>query len=298
MTIQEKILKKKEEMNAVILSHNYQIPEIQDIADFVGDSLELSIMAKNTDKDMIVFCGVKFMAETAKILSPDKIVLLPEIDAGCPLADMITADDVRELRKKYPDATIVGYVNTNADVKAELDICCTSSNALKVVESASSERVVFLPDKNLGSYVKRFSKKEIIIWEGYCPVHNYLIKKEDILKIKMEHPEAKVLVHPECPPDVIDIADEVASTSGIIRLAKKMDFKEFIIGTEEGIIHRLKKENPDKIFYPVKSAVCVNMKKINLNSLLNAFEKIIYKIELDRYIIEKARAPIERMINL
>uniref|UniRef100_A0A7C4UH69 Quinolinate synthase n=1 Tax=candidate division WOR-3 bacterium TaxID=2052148 RepID=A0A7C4UH69_UNCW3 len=298
MKIEEKIIKRKNEINGVIIAHNYQLPEIQDIADFVGDSLELSRKAKETDADVIIFCGVKFMAETAKILSPEKIVLLPEIDAGCPMADMITADDVRELRKKYPDATIVAYVNTNADVKAEVDICCTSSNAVKVVNSVKTERVIFIPDRNLGSYVKRFTDKEMIIWDGFCPTHNHLITLEDIKTLKDEHPEALVIVHPECTPDVIDIADYVASTSGIIKLSKELNNKEFIIGTEEGIVHRLKKENPEKNFYPVRKAICYNMKKINLNSLFQAIEKLQYRIELEKWIIDRAYNAIEKMIKL
>lgn len=298
MDIRDKIIKLKNELNAIILAHNYQIPEIQDIADFVGDSLDLSRKAKDTDNDVIVFCGVKFMAETAKILSPEKEVLLPEISAGCPMADMIKSDDVKELRGKYPDAGFVAYVNTNADVKAEVDICCTSSNAIKIVNSLKNEKIVFIPDRNLGSYVQRYTKKEIILWNGFCPTHNSLITVEDISKLKEEHPEALVLVHPECIPEVVDIADEVASTNGIINLAKKLPNKEFIIGTEEGIVHRLKKENPEKEFYPVKKAVCFNMKKINLKSLLESLEMKRYKIEIDKEILFKAKKSLDEMIKI
>ncbi len=298
MNIVQKILERKKNLNALILAHNYQIPEIQDIADFVGDSLELSRSAKETDKDIIVFCGVRFMAETAKILSPDKVVLIPEMDAGCPLADTVKPEDIRELRERYPDATFVAYINTSAEVKAEVDICCTSSNALKVVESAKTDKVVFLPDKNLGSFVKRFTKKELIIWDGSCPIHNEFISKDKILRLKEKYPDAKILVHPECPPEVIDIADEVASTSGIIRLSQSIKNKRFIIGTEEGILHRLKKENPEKEFFTVNGAICVNMKKINLDSLLNSLEKLIFRIELKEDIIKRARESIEKMLNL
>lgn len=298
MNIEERILKLKNKLNAVILAHNYQIPEIQDIADFVGDSLDLSRKAKETDNDVIVFCGVKFMAETAKILSPEKEVLLPDISAGCPMADMITAENVRELREKYPDAGFVAYVNTNAEVKAEVDICCTSSNAVKIVNSLKNERIVFIPDRNLGSYVQKYTKKEIILWNGFCPTHHSLITVEDILKLKKEHPEALILVHPECIPEVVDIADQVASTNGIINLAKKLPNREFIIGTEEGIVHRLKKENPEKEFYPIKKAVCFNMKKINFKSLLESLELKRYRIELDKEILFKAKKSLDEMIQI
>ncbi len=295
--IVDEINKLKKEKNAIILAHNYQIPDIQDIADFVGDSLDLSKKAKATDINLIVFCGVQFMAETAKILSPQKTVLLPEKDAGCPMAEMITSKDVRDLRKKYPDAAIVAYVNTNADVKAEVDVCCTSANAVKVVNSLPERKIVFLPDKNLGHYVKINTKKEVILWWGYCPVHDPGISLNEVKKMKNEYPEAVLMVHPEAPPEVVDIADYVLSTNGMVKTAKELDKKEFIVGTEEGLTYRLKKENPDKEFYRIKTAVCVNMKKTNLTSVLNALRHEQYKIELPEDTIIRAKRALDRMLK-
>ena len=297
MEIRDEILKLKKEKNAVILAHNYQIPEIQDIADFVGDSLDLSKKARDTDADVIVFCGVKFMAETAKILSPEKTVLLPEKDAGCPMADMVTPQDVMDLRKKYPDATFVAYVNTNADVKALVDVCCTSANAIKVVNGINAGRIVFLPDKNLGKWVQRHTDKEIIIWYGFCPTHHSFITSEDIKHLKKEHPDALVMVHPECTPEVIDLADEVASTNGMVHIARESNKKEFIVGTEEGLAYRLKKENPEKEFYPIKRAICSGMKTITLHSLLSSLKYNQFGIELTDEIITRSRNALNRMLE-
>jgi len=253
MNIVEEINKLKKEKNAIILVHNYQRSEIQDIADYLGDSLGLSREAAKTDVNIIVFCGVRFMAETAKILSPGKKVLLPRKEAGCPMADMVTAEDLKRLKGKHPDAKVVSYVNTNADVKAESDICCTSANAVEVVRNLKTERIIFTPDKNLAAYCQRFTNKEIIPWNGYCYVHEK-IRKEEVRLAKEKFPDALLLVHPECNPSVIDLADEVLSTSGMVNFVKKSDKKRFLIGTEEGLIYRLKKENPGKEFYAAGTA--------------------------------------------
>jgi quinolinate synthase len=294
----EKIERLKEERNAVILVHNYQRPEVQEIADYLGDSLGLSQEAAKIDADVIVFCGVKFMAETAKILSPKKTVLMPEIGAGCPMANMITVEGIRSLRVKHPNARAVAYVNTNADVKAEVDFCCTSSNAVKVVESLESDEVIFVPDKYLGHFVSTQVEKEMILWNGYCPTH-VKIQPEDIIKLKKKHPKAEVLVHPECTPQVIKVANRALSTDGIIRRANLSKAKEFIIGTEVGILHRLRKENPDKEFYPASElAVCPNMKLTTLNKVLWSLQEMKHGITVPDKIAKKARKSIERMLEI
>jgi len=286
----------KKEKNAIILVHNYQIADVQDIADFVGDSLELSRKAASLKEPMIVFCGVFFMAETAKMLAPEKTVLLPEIDAGCPMADMATAPEVKAWKKNYPEAEVVCYINTNADVKAECDICCTSSNAAKIVESVDCDTVLFVPDKNLAAYVSRFTQKRVIPWEGYCYVHDKIMK-EDVLKKRALYPDAEVWVHPECRPEVIDLADKVLSTGKMVLEARVTSKKHIIIGTEIGMIYRLKKENPNTNFYPLKeTAVCLNMKKIDLRSILKALEENRYKIEVPSEIRQKALGTIEKML--
>jgi quinolinate synthase len=287
----------RNQRNAVVLAHNYQLGEIQEVADFVGDSLELSRKAAETTADVIVFCGVHFMAETAKILSPQKTVLLPDLEAGCPMADMITVERLREFKAKYPGRPVVAYVNTSAAVKAEVDICCTSANAVKVVESIDADEVLFVPDKCLADYVASKVSKKIIPYPGFCPTH-VRIQPEDILKRKAEHPGALVIVHPECTRPVIQLADGVFSTSGILRFARESAALEFIIGTEEGIIHRLLKENPEKKFYsPTVLAICPNMKLITLEKLAWSLEDNQYPIELPSDIIEKARHAIQRMLE-
>ena len=297
MNIVEEIAKLKKEKNAIILVHNYQRPEIQDIADFLGDSLGLAKQAAETKARIIVFCGVRFMAETAKILSPEKMVIIPRKDAGCPMADMITAEDLRILKEKYPDAKVVSYVNTNADVKAESDICCTSANAVKVVKNISAEKIIFTPDKNLAAYCQRFTDKEIISWDGYCHVHER-ITKEEVLLAKEKFPDALLLVHPECKPSVIDLADEVLSTSGMVNFAKKSDKKRFLIGTEEGLIYRLKKENPGKEFYTAGSAkMCRNMKLTTLNDVYLSLKEERYAIELPEGIIKSAQKALTAMLK-
>ncbi|MEM2918124.1 MAG: quinolinate synthase NadA [Candidatus Altiarchaeota archaeon] len=292
------IKKLKEERNAIILAHNYQIPEVQDIADYVGDSLDLSRTAEKTDAEIIVFCGVHFMAETASILCPDKKVIMPDITAGCPMADMITPEKLRELKKEHENATVLGYVNTSAAVKAELDLCCTSANALKVLNSIENDEIIFVPDKYLAAYISRFTKKKIISWQGYCPTHVKILP-ENIIEKKKLHPNAKVLVHPECVPKVIDLADEVLSTNGMVRYAKESDAKEFIIGTEVGLIYRLKKENPEKKFYPASElAVCPNMKKTNLEKVFFALKELKNEVKVPEDIRVKAKRAVDKMLEI
>lgn len=293
-----RIAQLKKERNAVILAHNYQIGEVQDIADFIGDSLELSQKAAQLEEDVIVFCGVHFMAETAAILASDKTVLIPDINAGCPMADMITARELREWKVNYPGRKVVCYVNTTADVKAECDICCTSANAVKVVESLQEDEVLFAPDKNLAAYVARYTAKKIIPWDGYCYVHNNIMAK-DVREKRALYPQAEVWVHPECRPEVIDLADKVFSTGKMIKEARHTNKEEIIIGTEPGIAYRLKKENPQRKFYPVRDlALCYNMKKIDLKKVLISLEDFVYKVEVPLEISLKASGAIEKMVNL
>ncbi|MCP4263980.1 MAG: quinolinate synthase NadA [Candidatus Brocadiaceae bacterium] len=297
--IVEKISGLKKKHNAIILAHNYQRGEIQDVADFVGDSLGLSQQAAKTDADLIVFCGVHFMAETAALLSPDKTVIMPDEHAGCPMASMITARELREKKKLYPNIKVVCYVNTTAAVKAESDICCTSSNAVKIVSSIpEDEDILFIPDKSLGAYVSSCLNRDMIYWEGYCPTHHRILA-EQIIKMKSDHPAAEVVVHPECTPDVIALADHVASTTGILNYAKSSDSKEFVIGTELGILHRMKKENPDKTFMPVTPlSDCPNMKLNTLEKLLWALEDLQFVVTVPEDIAVEARKAIQRMLDL
>ncbi|MCK4863412.1 MAG: quinolinate synthase NadA [Dehalococcoidales bacterium] len=297
-SLEERILKLKKERNAVILAHNYQLGEVQDIADFVGDSLELSQKAAKTDADVIVFCGVHFMAETASILSPDKTVLLPDAGAGCPMADMITAEQLRQKKKELPGATVVTYINSTAGVKAESDYCCTSANGVKVVAQIDNDEILFVPDQYLGDFIARRTGKEMTLWPGYCPTHVRILP-EDITKRKREHPEAKVVVHPECRPDVIALADEVLSTSGIIRYAGREDVSELIVGTEVEILHRLKKENPGKKFIPAsEKAICPNMKLITLDKILHSLETMTPEVKVPEEIRVKAKAAVDRMLAI
>jgi len=251
--IQEKIKKIAKSKNAVILAHNYQRPEIQDIADFVGDSLHLSRCASKTDADIILFCGVSFMAETAKILAPSKKVLLPRYEAGCPMAMMITKSELQKLKDNHPDAVVVAYVNTTAEIKAMADVCCTSSNALKVVKGIKERKIIFVPDKNLADYCKRRTpEKEFIIYDGYCYVHNQITYKQ-LKNTKDKYPAARVLAHPECPFEALQLADEILSTEKMVEYVEKSEYNEFIIATEPGIIHRLKKNAPSKKFITVEN---------------------------------------------
>jgi len=296
--IAERILKLKEKRNAIILAHNYQTGDIQDIADFVGDSLDLSVKASQVEEDVIVFCGVHFMAETAVILSPEKTILIPDAEAGCPMADMITAEELRAWKKVNPGIEVVCYVNTSAAVKAGCDICCTSANAKKVVASLKGDKVLFAPDKNLGAYIARGSRKKIIPWDGYCYVHNNILPKH-VREKKKRYPKAEVWVHPECRPEVIDLADRVFSTGGMVKEARITVLDEVIIGTEEGIIYRLEKENPGIRFYPVKdNAICSNMKKITLEKVLISMENMAPKVEVSADISRRAKGAIEKMVSL
>ncbi|MFC1982083.1 quinolinate synthase NadA [Chloroflexota bacterium] len=293
----ENILSLKSRRDAIILAHNYQRGEVQDIADFVGDSLELSQSAARTDAKVIVFCGVHFMAETASILCPDKIVLLPDINAGCSMANMITAERLLEKKRGFPDAAVVCYINSSADVKAESDVCCTSANAVKVIENIDADEVLFVPDQYLGNYVSTKTAKKIMLWPGFCPTH-VRIQAEDIIKLQYEHPEARVIVHPECRPEVIALADEVLSTGGMCRFARQTDAKEIIVGTEIGVIHRLARENPSKNFIAAsEKAVCPNMKLITLEKLLWALEDMAPEIKVPEGISIRAKAAVDRMLE-
>jgi len=296
--LQYRIRKLLKEKNAVLLAHNYQRAEIQEIADLTGDSYELSVKASKTDAGIIVFSGVRFMAESAKILSPDKTVLLPNNDAECPMADMITAKELERLRLLYPHACIVSYVNTNADIKALSDICCTSSNAVDIVKAAPSKKVIFVPDKNLGNYIKRFVDKNMIIWNGYCPTHHH-VYPEEINILKQNHPDALFVCHPECKPEVVELADKVTSTSGIIKFTKEDPHTKFIIGTEKGIMYQLKKYSPLKEFILASNGfICSNMKRTRLEDIVLALEKNRYEIRLSPMVIKKARIPLEKMIEI
>jgi len=294
----EKILDLKKRRGAVILAHNYQLGEVQDIADFVGDSLDLSQRAAETGAGVIVFCGVHFMAETASILCPEKVVLLPDMNAGCPMADMITAERLRAKKKEHPQAVVVCYINSSAEVKAESDICCTSANAVRVVESLDAREILFVPDQYLGHYVSARTGKKMILWPGFCPTH-VRIKPERIKELKREYPQAKVVVHPECTPEVIALADEVLSTSGMCRYAQRDEVREMIVGTEVGIIHRLKKENPGKRFIPIsEQAICPNMKLITLEKVLWSLEEMGPEVKVPEGIRLRAKAAVDKMLKI
>ncbi len=287
---------------AILLAHNYQRPEVQDLADLCGDSLELSIKASQTDAEVIVFCGVHFMAETASILCPDKKVLLPVFDAGCPMADMITAGELLEKKREIttpPGVVVISYVNTTAEVKAESDICCTSANAVQVANSVDPSLQIFMtPDKNLAQYTQKHTGRKIAYWEGYCPIHNNLTVAQ-VRKVKSAHPEALFLAHPECPPEVLDLADEVKSTSGMIAYARDSKNREFIIGTEAGILHPLSKANPDKRFIPADPGmVCTDMKKIGLREILTALETLQPEVKVPEEIRVKAKGAVDRMLAI
>jgi len=299
MELVEKIKRLKKERNAVILAHNYQIAEVQDIADYVGDSLGLSIQASKTTADVIVFCGVYFMAETAKILSPEKIVLIPDRRAGCPMADMITAEELRKLKGEHPRAKVLCYVNTTAEVKAECDVCCTSGNAERIVQEAfqNDDEIIFAPDQYLAHYISTKVGREFISWKGYCPTHAKILP-EDIAMKRALHQGVEVIVHPECMPAVTNLADKVLSTEGMCRYVRASTAREFIIGTEIGILHRLKRENPGKSFYPASErAVCPNMKLTTLEKVLWSFEEMQHEVTVPPDIIEKARKSLKIMID-
>jgi len=291
------IKRMKREKNAVIVAHNYQMDEVQELADVVGDSFKLSQYCASTNADIVVFCGVHFMAESAKILSPEKTVLLPEIDAGCPMADMVTAEALIEEKKKHPDAAVVCYINTSAAVKAECDICCTSSNALRVVRSIPDKEILFVPDKNLGSFIaKQVPEKTFHLWNGFCITHHW-VGRDDVEKAKSIHPDALVLAHPECRQEVLEMADFVGSTAQIIEYAKRNNHDKYLIATEMGILHQLKKDNPDKTFYLLtQGLVCPNMKKTSVESVYNALKYNRYEITLEKEVIERARRSLEAML--
>jgi quinolinate synthase len=300
LSIVERIRKLKTERKAVILAHNYQVPEVQDIADFVGDSLELSIKASQTDAEVIVFCGVHFMAETAKILSPRKTVLLPDKNSGCPMADMSSAEQLRALKAKHPGAKVMCYVNTSAEVKAECDLCCTSANAVRMAQEVlkDTEEISFVPDKYLAAFVASKTGREFITWPGFCPTHAKILP-EHVEAARARHPGAVVMVHPECRPEVAAIADMVISTGGMSRYAKETPAREIIVGTEPGIIHRLKKENPSKVFHPISDEViCPNMKRTTLEKVLRSLEDMQHVIEVPEPIAERARRAIETMLKV
>ncbi len=318
--IVEQIQKLKKEKNAIIIAHNYQREEVQDIADYTGDSLELSRIAATEDCDVIVFCGVNFMAESASILSPDKTVLLPVMDACCPMADMITTVGPRntntkfpgfeygegyvyptdltlqEMKDRHPGVPVVTYVNTTADVKAESDICCTSANAVKIVESLDTDKVICVPDKNLSAWIAKNTDKEVIAWDGFGHVHER-VTAADVDRIKAEHPDAVLIAHPECRMEVLEKSDHVTSTSGMLRYAAESDAKEFIIGTETGLLYKLRTDNPGKTFYPLrKDMICPNMKKTNLKNVLKCLEEMANIIKVPEDIRVKAKESLDRML--
>ncbi len=302
--LQRKVRKLAEEKRAVILAHYYQRPEVQDVADFIGDSLELSRKAAETDADIIVFCGVRFMCETAKILNPTKKVLHPNPESGCPMADMVTAEQVRLLRKKHPDATFVAYINTTAEVKAEVDVCVTSANAVKVIKKLPAKKIVFLPDQALGGWIaKQIPEKEFVLWRGFCPPHFEFTAKE-VLKLKEKYPDAKIAVHPECHPKVVELADFVGSTSQILKYATTVDAKRVIVITEVGLKYTLQKKNPEKEYIFPESmnycgtVYCCTMKGITLPKVYETLKNETNEVILPKDIMERARKPIERMLEL
>ncbi len=297
--LSNEIARLKKERNAVILAHFYQRPEVQDVADFIGDSLALSQQAAKTDADVIIFCGVHFMAESASILSPDKIVVLPDEQAGCPMADMVDAVQLERKKQEYPDATVVCYVNTSAEVKAGCDVACTSANAVNVVASLPEDKpIIFVPDENLGHYIVTQTGREMILWEGYCSTHHRLTV-EDVLKTKAQHPEALVMVHPECHPEVVALADKVSSTAGMINFARENDAREFIVATEMGILHPLKKRCPDKQFYMASNKlVCPNMKKTTLDKVHQALLNLEPRVTVPEKVRKQAIRCLERMLEI
>ena len=298
-SLQEKISRLLHERNAILLAHNYQRPEVQDIADLCGDSLELSIRASETDADVILFCGVHFMAETASILCPEKKVLLSVLNAGCPMAGMITAKELKDKKLEMPEAVVISYVNTTAEVKAESDICCTSANAVQVANSVDpSVPILMTPDRNLAKYTQKHTDRKISYWDGYCPVHNNLTA-EQVKKVKQAHPKALFLAHPECPPEVLDLADEVKSTSGMIAYTTRSSQREFIIGTETGILYPLTKASPEKTFIPADpNMICTDMKKTGLTDILRALEDLEPEVKVPEKIRRKAKHAVDRMLAI
>ncbi len=296
--IQQEIRKLLNDRNAVLLAHNYMRDEVQEIADITGDSLALSMEAAQTSADIIVFCGVHFMAESASILAPDKIVLLPRLDAGCPMADMVTVEGLRGMKALHPGVPVVTYVNSSAAVKAESDICCTSANAQKVVDSLADQELIFVPDRNLGRYVARNSTKRFHFWDGYCPTHERLTV-DAVIRMKQEYPEAKFVCHPECNPAVVDLADHVCSTTGMYGYCKKSSTRLFIIGTEAGILYRLQKENPEKEFILASPALfCPNMKLTSLEDIVAALTTMAPVVKVPEEIRAPAKRALDRMLAI
>ncbi|MBP7176812.1 MAG: quinolinate synthase NadA [Thermoclostridium sp.] len=289
----------KQEKNAVIVAHNYEVDEIQDLADVVGDSFRLSQYCASSDYAVVVFCGVHFMAESAKILSPEKTVLLPEIDAGCPMADMVTASALREEKEKYPGAATVCYINSSAEVKAECDICCTSSNALRVIRSLPQKEILFVPDQNLGHYIaQQVPEKTIHLWKGFCVTH-HRYKERDVEAARKLHPDALMLAHPECRPEVVQKADFTGSTAEIIAYAKNSPNQKYLIATEMGVLYKLRKDNPEKNFYMLSQGfICPNMKKTSVNSVFQALMQMRYEIHVDPVVAEGARKALEAMLRV
>jgi quinolinate synthase len=304
MEIIQKILELKKDKNAIILAHFYQVPEIQDIADFVGDSLALAQQAANTSADMIVFAGVHFMAETAKILNPDKLVVLPDMEAGCSLADSCPADKFEDFLKKYPDHTVISYINCSADIKTLSDLICTSGNAIQLVESfPKNEKIVFAPDKNLGGYINRVTGRDMVLWDGTCEVHD-ILSVESIIHMKKQHPDAKLIAHPECKAQVLELADFIGSTTALLQFTSKDVSNKYIVATETGILHKMKMNSPDKTFLVVPSdetCSCNDCPYMKLNTLEKLYAAMLTgkpEIILPVDIMQKARKPIDRMLEL
>lgn len=296
--LKERIAQLKKERNAIILAHYYQRDEIQEIADFRGDSFLLAQKAASTDADVIVFCGVHFMGESAKILAPSKTVIIPDERAGCPMADMVNVEGLRALKRKHPNATVVTYINSSAEIKAETDICCTSANAVKVIQSVQSDEIIWVPDKNLGDYVSKFTDKKMIIWEGYCNTHDMLTVK-DVEEMRRLYPSAHFVVHPECRPEVVKMADFVGSTTAIIKYCKESPHQEFIVGTEDGTGFQLRKDSPHKTFhFASKFLVCPNMKVNNLKKVVRCMETMQPQIYVPPHIADQARRSLERMLQV
>lgn len=297
-TTKEKIKGISTEKDAVIVAHNYQVGDIQDIADFVGDSFGLAQKVNELDVSNVVFCGVDFMAESAAVLNPEKRIILPDLKAQCPMADMVDIEELKEYKRKNPETAVVSYVNTSAKTKAESDICCTSSNAVKVVDSLKNERVLFLPDKNLGDYIKRHvTDTKVDLWEGYCATHDDM-SLEDFRRSIREHPDAEVVVHPECRPEVVDLADHVESTAGILERARRSEADEMIIGTEKEMGYRLNKETPDKEYHFPGDPTCTNMKKITLDKVFTSLKELEPIVEVKEEIAKRAKDPLDRMVEI
>jgi quinolinate synthase len=294
--LRERLMELKKERNAIILAHYYQRDEIQEVADFRGDSFLLAQKAAQTDAEVIVFCGVHFMGESAKILAPNKTVIIPDERAGCPMADMVNVDGLRKLKAQHPNATVVTYINSSAEIKAETDICCTSANAVKVVNSVEGDEVIWVPDKNLGHYVQQNTDKKMIIWEGYCNTHDMLTVK-DVEEMKAKYPNAQFVVHPECRPEVVELGDFVGSTTAIIKYCKESPYQEFIVGTEDGTGYQLRLDSPNKQFhFASKYLVCPNMKVNNLKKLVKCLETMQPQIYVPPHVADQARHSLERML--